>query len=370
MNFLNKAIVSSYNFNYPFSIMACQMMVTILFFDGFRFLGVMKLPTYSISEGVAFLGASLSFAMHSTLSLVALHGMNIPMYGAIKRCSPLVSMLLSVTLLNRAPPSPLLCLSVGVISGGALLAGLGDLQFDAYAYSMGMLSMFAQAAYLTLVQKSSEHHHKSTLELIYINAYNTLPIFLTVALVLGEPEKVALSLIGEEDISFYVVFTLLVVSGSVLTYAQFLCAAVCSALTTSFIGVSKSVIQTILGFFTFGGVKFHPLNISGLILNILGGLLYTYVKQSEKRQATQHRRPSNTMLLASSDSESGDQTLNGWSLTPPATIVDRKINQSAAMATFPIGALSMSVEDENRNRTPLTLGMRHVKTFAGDVRDV
>lgn len=29
------------------------------------------------------------------------------------------------------------------------------------------------------------------------------------------------------------------------------------------VGVAKSVLGTIIGFFTFGGVKFHPLNILG-----------------------------------------------------------------------------------------------------------
>ena len=52
-------------------------------------------------------------------------------------------------------------------------------------------------------------------------------------------------------------------SGSLLTYSQFLCAAVCSALTASLVGVAKSVLQTIIGFFTFGGVRFHPLNVIG-----------------------------------------------------------------------------------------------------------
>ena len=36
MNFLNKAVVSSYNFNYPFFIMVCQMVTTIIFLDTMR----------------------------------------------------------------------------------------------------------------------------------------------------------------------------------------------------------------------------------------------------------------------------------------------------------------------------------------------
>ena len=66
-----------------------------------------------------------------------------------------------------------------------------------------------QAAYLTLVQKSSEHHHKSTLELLHLNAMNTLPLFLTMSLLLGEPASVSASLLTE-DLSFYVVFVILI----------------------------------------------------------------------------------------------------------------------------------------------------------------
>jgi len=45
--------------------------------------------------------------------------------------------------------------------------------------------------------------------------------------------------------------------------------------------VGKSVIQTIIGFFTFGGVHFHPLNVAGIVLNLLGGGLYSYAKYEE-----------------------------------------------------------------------------------------
>ena len=84
----------------------------------------------------------------STLSLIALHGMNIPMYGAIKRCTPLVNLVLSVMVLRKPFPSVLLTFSIGLITVGVLIAGLGDLTFDGHAYTMGTLSVFAQVAYI------------------------------------------------------------------------------------------------------------------------------------------------------------------------------------------------------------------------------
>ena len=84
----------------------------------------------------------------STLSLIALHGMNIPMYGAIKRCTPLVNLVLSVMVLRKPFPSVLLTFSIGLITVGVLIAGLGDLTFDGHAYTMGTLSVFAQVGYI------------------------------------------------------------------------------------------------------------------------------------------------------------------------------------------------------------------------------
>lgn len=156
---------------------------------------------------------------------------------------------------------------------GALVASLGDFQFDLHAYTMGGLSVLAQAAYLTLVQRTSELHHRSTVEMLHVNSFNTLPIFLTVSMVVGEPARIGTSLAAAAP-GFTLVFALLIFSGCVLTWSQFMCAAVCSALTTSMISVAKSVIQTALGFFTFGGVKFHPLNIAGTLSSDINVLSY------------------------------------------------------------------------------------------------
>ena len=87
------------------------------------------------------------------------------------------------------------------------------------------------------------------------------------------------------EAGFYPTFILLVISANLLTYSQFLCTSVCSALTTSLVGVGKSVIQTIIGFFAFGGVTFHPLNVTGLALNLLGGAIYSYAKLEETNSA-------------------------------------------------------------------------------------
>ena len=90
--------------------------------------GYISLPPYSLRDGKEFLPASLLFALHATLSLFALHGMNIPMYGAIKRCTPLVSLILSVVVLRKSVPSKQIVISILLITFGCLVGKLKVLQ--------------------------------------------------------------------------------------------------------------------------------------------------------------------------------------------------------------------------------------------------
>ena len=123
MAFANKALVSSYEFNYPFTILVLQMLVSIVMVEIAVRSGWVELPPYSIARGRLFLLPSICSALHSSLSLIALKGMNIPMYGALKRCTPMVNLILSVIILHKPFPSCLIIWSILLITLGCLIAG-------------------------------------------------------------------------------------------------------------------------------------------------------------------------------------------------------------------------------------------------------
>ena len=52
MNFLNKAVVSSYAFNFPFFILACQMTVTIILLHLLRCLRVLQV-TFDLAHMIS-----------------------------------------------------------------------------------------------------------------------------------------------------------------------------------------------------------------------------------------------------------------------------------------------------------------------------
>lgn len=279
MAFANKAIISSYNFDVPFLILVLQMLVSIAMVEILMLCGWNKLPPYTFERGRMFLLPSICAALHSSLSLIALKGMNIPMYGALKRCTPMVNLILSVVILHKPFPSCLIISSIMLITVGCLIAGIGDLSFDAAAYIIGSLSVVVQGMYQTLIQKAAEKN-LSVFEIFQLNCYNCLPMFAIGSIITVEPLRLAnYSNLG--DFGFICCLLLVVVLGSILNYSLFLSTSLNSALTTSLIGVLKSVLQTIIGFFTFGGVAYSPVNVTGIVLNSLGGAFYTYAKLKE-----------------------------------------------------------------------------------------
>ncbi|XP_071545800.1 uncharacterized protein [Panulirus ornatus] len=281
MAFLNKTVINHYGFNFPFFILSCQMMLAVTVLEVMRATGKFGLPSITVSSVKMFAFPSFCYSLHATLSLMALEGMNIPMYGALKRCTPLVNLVLAVMYLRKPVPSPLVITSVLVITVGCLIAGMSDPSFDGFAYLMGGISVLLQGLYQTLVQQCGENK-LSPLHILHLNSCISLIPFWVLACGMGELTAV-FTYPYNGDAGFNVIFIVLLVLGLLLNFSMFLCTMLNSALTTSIVGVSKSVLQTFIGFFTFGGIIFEPVNITGIILNTAGGVMYTYAKYQDKK---------------------------------------------------------------------------------------
>lgn len=123
MAFVNKAVLTAYSFNYPFFLVTCQMAFSIVILELLRLTGRTSLVSFTLSRGLWFLLPSICYAANSVLSLSALSGMNIPMYGLIKRCAPVAILFLGLVILRKPLPSSWTCLSVGMITFGCIVAG-------------------------------------------------------------------------------------------------------------------------------------------------------------------------------------------------------------------------------------------------------
>ena len=158
-------------------------------------------------------------------------------------------------------------------------SGLGDLEFDFLVYTYGCLSVVSQALYLLLIQRLSSEF--SATETLHLTSINSLPLMCFCCLVTGEYKKAFFNF-DTGSPGFIFVFGIVISMGCLLNYLLFLCTTINSALTTSITGVLKSVLQTAIGLFTFGGIHLNNLTILGIGTNISGAVMYAYMKYQEK----------------------------------------------------------------------------------------
>ncbi|KAF7099943.1 hypothetical protein CFC21_101523 [Triticum aestivum] len=289
MVFVNKAVIMQYV--HSMTLLTLQQLATALFIHFGQVLGMSKRKDLSMATAKKLLPVSIFYNANVAFALASLKGVNIPMYIAIKRLTPL-AVLVSGFLRGKGKPSTQVSLSVVCTALGVLVAALGDFSFDLYGYSMALISVFFQTMYLILVEKSGADDGLSSMELMFYNSILSIPFLFFIIVATGEFPH-SLSVLSEKtaSASFSVILLISLVMGIVLNYTMFWCTIVNSALTTTIVGVLKGVGSTTLGFVVLGGVKVHALNVTGLVINTFGGVWYSYAKYTQKKKLPRRVAP-------------------------------------------------------------------------------
>ncbi|KAI4316198.1 hypothetical protein L6164_024201 [Bauhinia variegata] len=287
MVFINKAILMQYS--HSMTLLTLQQLFTWLLIHFGRRMGYSKARGIDLPTAKQLLPVSIFYNANVAFALASLKGVNIPMYIAIKRLTPL-AVLIAGCFSGKGRPTTQVTLSVVLIAAGVLIAALGDFSFDLFGYSMAFTSVFFQTMYLVLVEKSGAEDGLSSIEIMFFNSFISLPFLLFLIIATGEfPNSLAVLFAKSYSLSFLVIFILSLVMGIVLNFTMFLCTIVNSALTTTIVGVLKGVGSTTLGFVLLGGVQVHALNVTGLVINTAGGLWYSYAKYRQKKSKTNNK---------------------------------------------------------------------------------
>lgn len=328
MNFLNRWAVVFYP--QPLIVLSLQMLAAACIVLPLQRSGRIRLARpLSLARARELSGISLLYTANTAFALFGLKTLSIPAYSTLKRLTPAV-VLAAKAALRGAMPSRGVSVSVALLVGGSLVAGAGDLAFDALGYGFALLSCTSQAAYLLLVEWSgrgagggggggrgggsngkasgggtatggllpvsaaatgggdntandnSTGGRATTGELLLYNAVTSLPLLALLALLDGEllsmPRVFAAS--AAQHGLLTVVFSVggCALVGVALNYSLFLCTAFNSALTTTVVGGIKGVAVVLLGALFDSGARFSALGACGIALNCAGGMLYTAVK--------------------------------------------------------------------------------------------
>ncbi|EGC30408.1 hypothetical protein DICPUDRAFT_41477, partial [Dictyostelium purpureum] len=272
----NKKVVATYKFQASSFLLLNQMITTIVVLLILKFLNIIKLNTsYDIKTVKSVIPLAFCYITNVLLGLDSLKELNIPMYSALKRLVAFVVLIMEYFILKKVSP-PKVVASVIVMVFGAIIAGVTDLTFSALGYSLVLLSCFFQASYLVYAKKIS-NTNMSTYDMLYLNSLLSLPFTFILVVVNKELEYFS-SYEYLNNRSFQIYYALSVFLGFFLNFCIFFCTAVNSPMTTSVVGSAKNIITMVLGAIIFQDIIIHPLNILGLIVNILGGIWYSFLK--------------------------------------------------------------------------------------------
>ncbi|KAM9982378.1 hypothetical protein ACTFIZ_006912 [Dictyostelium cf. discoideum] len=275
----NKKVMTTYDFNASNFLLFNQMVVTIVILHILKHFNILKINTNFEKETIKkLMPLSFCYIINVLLGLDSLKQLNIPMYSALKRLVAVVILVMEYFILKKVSP-PKIIASVVVMVIGAVVAGITDLSFNSLGYSLVLLSCIFQASYLIYVKKVASN--MSTYDMLYYNSVLSLPITIFLMVVNQEIEYFQ-TFEHLYNRSFQVYFILSIFLGFFLNFCIFFCTSVNSPLTTSVTGQVKNIASTIIGAIVFNDIIIHPINILGLIINIIGSIWYSFLKLTSK----------------------------------------------------------------------------------------
>ncbi|XP_044185805.1 solute carrier family 35 member D3 [Thunnus albacares] len=287
LNILLKFLISNYHFNFLTLIQFLTSSTAALTLETLRRLGKVNIPPFSIQLSKEFGPVCILSTLQSTLTLWSLRGLSLPMYVVFKRCLPLFTLSIGVCVLRNGVPSIGVVTAVIITTGGAALAGAGDLTGDPFGYITGVLAVIIHASYLVLIQKTSLDSEYGPLTAQYAIAIMAAPVLLVCCFISMDAINMW-SYEGWKDPYITSIFVFCIFIGCAMNFTTLHCTYINSAVTTSFVGVVKSIATITVGMLAFNDVAPTGLFIGGVVVNTVGSITYCVVKYFETKKKSSY----------------------------------------------------------------------------------
>lgn len=297
VQFVIKTLITTYEFNFPMCIALSQMM----FMSPVCFL--VARPRLDWKTVRAIMPLAAINVMNLVSGLIGTGGLNVPMFIALRRFTLLLTVILEVVWFGKRHTRTTY-FSVGIMILGAIIAALTDLTFNLRGYVAVFTNNLFTAAYLVMIKNVKAAKDLTTTGLLFYNSMLSVPLLFVAVMLSGE-------IIRLQDYPRLdeIPLRILVVAGSVLgmtiNHAQFLCTRLNEPIMTSVAGQFKNIVSTIAGALLFGDFVFSGYNVSGLVLSMIGSVVYA-AHSALRKQHMSEKLPTNF----SPDGNSGEKLKN------------------------------------------------------------
>uniref|UniRef100_UPI00358FAF76 solute carrier family 35 member D3 n=1 Tax=Myxine glutinosa TaxID=7769 RepID=UPI00358FAF76 len=296
LNILLKVLFSHLNFPCPSTVQLCGALISASILALLRRAPApltIPMDPLDLSLISTCLPLVVLAVVHPTLTLLALRFLTLPTYVTFKRCTPLATACLSSLALPSvrhrgvAVSRVSATLAATLTASGAIITALGDVSGTREGYVCGVACVLLHACYLVAIEKVHAEHGLDPLTMQYAATTCSAPVFALFALSAGDPsllmspqswaaQGVVAAFLGSITLVAFLSFTMLQ------------CTVRNSAITTSFVGVAKSIAMAVVGLTALADAKPSFLSICGVILSALGGTTYAVTTWRSRRGVVKH----------------------------------------------------------------------------------
>uniref|UniRef100_A0A7S0ZLG3 Sugar phosphate transporter domain-containing protein n=1 Tax=Timspurckia oligopyrenoides TaxID=708627 RepID=A0A7S0ZLG3_9RHOD len=280
--FVNKALLTAFDFGYPSTLMLVQMFLSNVFLSILRFFNRLHVPTIDRSQYRVVLVATLYWIGNVLVGLYALRLVNIPMFSTFRRLSVLFVM--AVEFYGGKRFSGRIIFAVFITVTGSVLSAVSDLTFDPLGYALVFLNNLITAFYFSSLQTSIRGLKLNSLQLYYYTSQLGVPIMIVISLftdMKGAYYRVLKDAELQTPLFIFSVF-MSATASFMVNYSTNLNVEYTTPLSTAVSSVLKNSVQTGIGLFSWG-YQITMLNVVGLFVALLGSSLFTLFKMRESR---------------------------------------------------------------------------------------
>eukprot|EP00241_Pyramimonas_parkeae_P004814 CAMPEP_0114241372 /NCGR_PEP_ID=MMETSP0058-20121206/9597_1 /TAXON_ID=36894 /ORGANISM="Pyramimonas parkeae, CCMP726" /LENGTH=363 /DNA_ID=CAMNT_0001353893 /DNA_START=528 /DNA_END=1619 /DNA_ORIENTATION=- len=289
-----KTVFHSYNFAFPNTVTLLQIFTSLALLHGLRYSRAIDFVDFSVDTARKVFPLAFMWWMYVVTGVCALRHLTVPMFSVLRRVTTLLVVVGEFVMFSKLP-TPASGGSLLLMCTGAIVAGMTDMTFSLPGYIYISLCVVSTAMYLLLIRRLRDVTGLNEMSLLYYNNILGLPM-MTAWLILGTDElSRVLDYPHLLDPSFLSCLMFSASQAFVLNMCIFRCTSINSPLATSVTGQIKDIATTSLGMLLFGDVIINVVNIIGLGIGLLGGMVYAAVSYYNSVRAAKAAKKNTTI---------------------------------------------------------------------------
>ncbi|KAG0050879.1 GDP-mannose transporter into the lumen of the Golgi [Linnemannia elongata] len=300
MTVTNKMVLSQFDFNMNFLLLAIQAAAAVIMLWVFKRFGLITYRRLDPTEAKKWFPISLGLVAMIYTGSKSLQFLSISVYTIFKNLT-IILIAYGEVLWFGSKVTPMMLLSFAVMVFSSVIAGWSDIRLHSLAsgtsalslelssYNPGYLWMAANclssAAYVLYMRKRIKHFNFKDYDTVYYNNLLSFPVMLALSMCLegwrsGELER---TFAPDVRSSLMVAIVLSGISSFLISYGSAWCVRCTSSTTYSMVGALNKLPVAASGILFFGEPATAG-NVSGIFFGLIAGLLYSYSKTDQAQK--------------------------------------------------------------------------------------